>query len=147
MADDLKGWLAQQRAAWTGKTWWGAGPGGAWSFTGPDLSPEQLDYVKARGRCAHCHRQATARRWLKLVKPDGEPVGISYLVTPRAPRGTLAECPLAPRAADTGAAALLAVFALGGGLSALWVMALATLVLVALCALETLEPHPSPAAP
>jgi low temperature requirement protein LtrA len=46
-----------------------------------------------------------------------------------------------------GAAALLAVFALGGGLSALWVMALATLVLVALCALETLEPHPASAAP
>ncbi len=40
-----------------------------------------------------------------------------------------------------GAAALLAVFALGGGLSALWVTALATLVLVALCALETLEPR------
>jgi low temperature requirement protein LtrA len=39
-----------------------------------------------------------------------------------------------------GAAGLLAVFALGGGLSALWVMALATLVLAALCALETLEP-------
>jgi low temperature requirement protein LtrA len=38
-----------------------------------------------------------------------------------------------------GAAGLLAVFALGGGLSALWVMALATLVLAALCALETLE--------
>ena len=36
--------------------------------------------------------------------------------------------------------ALLAVFALGGGLSALWVTALATLVLAALCALETLEP-------
>jgi low temperature requirement protein LtrA len=40
-----------------------------------------------------------------------------------------------------GAAALLAVFALGGGLSALWVTALATLVLVALCALEALEPR------
>ena len=39
-----------------------------------------------------------------------------------------------------GAVGLLAVFALGGGLSALWVMALATLVLAALCALETLEP-------
>jgi low temperature requirement protein LtrA len=39
-----------------------------------------------------------------------------------------------------GAVGLLAVFALGGGLSALWVMALATLVLTALCALETLEP-------
>ena len=39
-----------------------------------------------------------------------------------------------------GAAGLLAVFALGGGLSALWVMGLATLVLAALCALETLEP-------
>lgn len=40
-----------------------------------------------------------------------------------------------------GAAALLAVFAVGGGLSALWVTVLATLVLVALCALETLEPR------
>jgi low temperature requirement protein LtrA len=39
-----------------------------------------------------------------------------------------------------GAAGLLAVFALGGGLSALWVTALATLVLAALCTLETLEP-------
>ena len=39
-----------------------------------------------------------------------------------------------------GAVGLLAVFAFGGGLSALWVMALATLVLAALCALETLEP-------
>ena len=39
-----------------------------------------------------------------------------------------------------GAAGLLAVFALGGGLSALWVTALATLVLIALCALESLEP-------
>jgi low temperature requirement protein LtrA len=39
-----------------------------------------------------------------------------------------------------GAVGLLAVFALGGGLSALWVTALATLVLAALCALETLEP-------
>jgi hypothetical protein len=40
-----------------------------------------------------------------------------------------------------GAAGLLVVFALGGGLSALWVMAVATLVLAALCALETLEPR------
>jgi low temperature requirement protein LtrA len=40
-----------------------------------------------------------------------------------------------------GAAGLLAVFALGGGLSALWVTALAALVLVALCALETLDPR------
>jgi low temperature requirement protein LtrA len=40
-----------------------------------------------------------------------------------------------------GAAGLLAVFALGGGLSALWVTAVATLVLAALCALETLEPR------
>ena len=39
-----------------------------------------------------------------------------------------------------GAVGLLAVFALGGGLSALWVTALATLVLATLCALETLEP-------
>ena len=39
-----------------------------------------------------------------------------------------------------GAVGLLAVFAFGDGLSALWVMALATLVLAALCALETLEP-------
>jgi low temperature requirement protein LtrA len=41
----------------------------------------------------------------------------------------------------TGAAGLLGVFALGGGLSALWVTALVTLVLVALCTLETLEPQ------
>ena len=40
-----------------------------------------------------------------------------------------------------GAAGLLAVFALCGGLSALWVTALATLVLATLCALETLEPE------
>jgi low temperature requirement protein LtrA len=40
-----------------------------------------------------------------------------------------------------GAVGLLAVFALGGGLSALWVTAAATLALVALCALETLEPE------
>ncbi len=39
-----------------------------------------------------------------------------------------------------GVVALLAVFALGGPLSALWVTALATLVLATLCALETLEP-------
>ncbi len=39
-----------------------------------------------------------------------------------------------------GAAALLGVFALGGGLSALWVTALATLVLATLCAVETLDP-------
>jgi low temperature requirement protein LtrA len=39
-----------------------------------------------------------------------------------------------------GAVGLLAVFALGGGLSALWVTALATLVLATLCALETLTP-------
>jgi low temperature requirement protein LtrA len=38
-----------------------------------------------------------------------------------------------------GVAGLLAVFALGGGLSALWVTALATLVVALLCALETLE--------
>jgi low temperature requirement protein LtrA len=40
-----------------------------------------------------------------------------------------------------GAAGLLAVFALGGGLSALWMTAVATLVLAALCAGETLEPR------
>jgi low temperature requirement protein LtrA len=39
-----------------------------------------------------------------------------------------------------GAAALLALSGLGGGLAALWVLAAATLVLVALCALETLKP-------
>ena len=39
-----------------------------------------------------------------------------------------------------GAVGLLAVFAFGGQLSALWVTALATLVVVLLCALETLEP-------
>jgi low temperature requirement protein LtrA len=39
-----------------------------------------------------------------------------------------------------GAVGLLALFALGGGLSALWVAALATLVLGTLCALETLKP-------
>jgi low temperature requirement protein LtrA len=39
-----------------------------------------------------------------------------------------------------GVVGLLAVFALGGGLSALWVTALATLVLAMLCVLETLEP-------
>jgi low temperature requirement protein LtrA len=38
-----------------------------------------------------------------------------------------------------GAVAVLAVFALGGQLSALWVTALATLVLATLCTLETLE--------
>jgi low temperature requirement protein LtrA len=39
-----------------------------------------------------------------------------------------------------GVVGLLAVFALGGGLSALWLAALATLVLATLCALETLSP-------
>ena len=39
-----------------------------------------------------------------------------------------------------GAAALLALFAVGGQLSALWVTAIATLVLALLCTLETLEP-------
>jgi low temperature requirement protein LtrA len=39
-----------------------------------------------------------------------------------------------------GVVGLLAVFALGGGLSALWVTGLATLVLATLCALETLKP-------
>jgi low temperature requirement protein LtrA len=39
-----------------------------------------------------------------------------------------------------GAAGLLALFGLGSGLSALWVTALATLVLAMLCGLETLEP-------
>ena len=39
-----------------------------------------------------------------------------------------------------GAVALLGVFALGGGLSALWVTALATLVVATLCAVETLDP-------
>jgi low temperature requirement protein LtrA len=38
-----------------------------------------------------------------------------------------------------GAAALVAVFALGGTLPALWITAVATLVLAALCTLETLE--------
>jgi low temperature requirement protein LtrA len=38
-----------------------------------------------------------------------------------------------------GAAGLIAVFALGGELSALWVTGVVTLVLAALCALETLE--------
>jgi low temperature requirement protein LtrA len=41
----------------------------------------------------------------------------------------------------TGAGGLLAVFALGASLSALWMTAVATLVLVALCALEMLEPR------
>jgi low temperature requirement protein LtrA len=40
-----------------------------------------------------------------------------------------------------GAGGLLAVFALGGELSALWLMAVATLVLAILCALEMLEPR------
>jgi hypothetical protein len=39
-----------------------------------------------------------------------------------------------------GALALLCLFALGGGLSALGVTAAATVVLVALCAVETLQP-------
>jgi low temperature requirement protein LtrA len=39
-----------------------------------------------------------------------------------------------------GAAGLLVVFAFGGGLSAVWLTAAATLVLLALCTLETLEP-------
>jgi low temperature requirement protein LtrA len=39
-----------------------------------------------------------------------------------------------------GGVGLVAVFVLGGGLSALWVTALATLVLATLCALETLTP-------
>ena len=39
-----------------------------------------------------------------------------------------------------GRGGLLALFAVGGGLSALWVTALATLVLATLCALEMLEP-------
>jgi low temperature requirement protein LtrA len=43
-------------------------------------------------------------------------------------------------AKPAGAVGLLAVFALGGGLSALWLTALATLVLALLCVLETLEP-------
>ena len=38
-----------------------------------------------------------------------------------------------------GVAGLLAVYAFGGGLSAVWVTALATLVLAMLCVLETLE--------
>lgn len=42
-----------------------------------------------------------------------------------------------------GALALLILYALGGGLTALWFTAAATLVLVALCALEMLEPAPS----
>lgn len=44
-----------------------------------------------------------------------------------------------------GAVGLLAVFAFGGQLSALWVTAVATLVVVLLCALETLEPVAEPA--
>jgi hypothetical protein len=43
-------------------------------------------------------------------------------------------------AKPAGALALVAVFAVGGGLSALWVTAAATLVLAALCVLEALEP-------
>jgi hypothetical protein len=39
-----------------------------------------------------------------------------------------------------GVIGLLALFAAGGGLSALWVTALATLVLATLCGLEMLEP-------
>lgn len=39
-----------------------------------------------------------------------------------------------------GLTGLLTVFALGSGLSALWVTVLVTLTLAALCALETLEP-------
>jgi low temperature requirement protein LtrA len=42
----------------------------------------------------------------------------------------------------TGAVALLAAFALGGGLSALWATAIVALVLAALCAVEMLEPAP-----
>jgi low temperature requirement protein LtrA len=38
-----------------------------------------------------------------------------------------------------GAAALLALFGLSGGLSAVWILAAATLVLIALCTLETLD--------
>jgi low temperature requirement protein LtrA len=41
----------------------------------------------------------------------------------------------------TGAAALLAAFALLGGLSALWATAVVALVLAGLCAAEMLEPH------
>ena len=44
-----------------------------------------------------------------------------------------------------GAVGLLAVFAFGGQLSALWVTAVATVVVVLLCALETLEPVAEPA--
>ena len=39
-----------------------------------------------------------------------------------------------------GAAVLMALFGFGGDISALWMTALATLVLAALCVLETLEP-------
>ncbi|MEA2190236.1 MAG: hypothetical protein QOI73_357 [Solirubrobacteraceae bacterium] len=49
--------------------------------------------------------------------------------------GTVAYAKLA------GAAGLLAVFALGGGLSATWLMAQVTAVLALLCAMETLEPR------
>ena len=38
-----------------------------------------------------------------------------------------------------GAAALLALFGLSDGLSAVWILAAATLVLIALCTLETLD--------
>jgi low temperature requirement protein LtrA len=40
-----------------------------------------------------------------------------------------------------GAAALLALFALGGGLSALWVVALGAAIVAGLCVAETLEPQ------
>jgi low temperature requirement protein LtrA len=42
-----------------------------------------------------------------------------------------------------GAVALLGVFGLGAALSALWVTAIATLILVALCTLETVKPSVS----
>ena len=41
--------------------------------------------------------------------------------------------------AKLAGAGLLALFGFGGGLSAVWILAAATLVLVALCTLETLD--------
>jgi hypothetical protein len=54
------------------------------------VSPEQLNYMKTRGRCAHCKRRASYRHWLKIVTPDGKPLPKARLSTSR---DALAECP------------------------------------------------------
>ena len=92
---------------------------------------------------------AVARELSSAAMLDIAAAKIAAMISPMSPIGMCSTTNVAFRlrmigavsyAKLAGAAGLLAVFALGGGLSALWVMALATLVLAALCALETLEP-------